>query len=58
MNSRSLLLNAYVYAVLAFVLVPIVIILPMAFSDTNYLTFRRKASPCTGSATSSATAAG
>ncbi|WAP67616.1 ABC transporter permease [Jiella pelagia] len=39
MNSRSLLLNAYVYAVLAFVLVPIIIILPMAFSDTNYLTF-------------------
>jgi mannopine transport system permease protein len=39
MNPRSLLLNAYVYAVLAFILVPILIILPMAFSETEYLTF-------------------
>lgn len=34
-----LILNAYVYAVLAFVLVPIAIILPMAFSEPSYLTF-------------------
>src|SRR5690606_20265137 len=39
MNARTLLLNAYVYAVLAFILVPILIILPMAFSETQYLTF-------------------
>ncbi|GHD20629.1 ABC transporter permease [Tianweitania populi] len=39
MNPRSLLLNAYVYAVLAFILLPIFIILPMAFSETTYLTF-------------------
>ncbi len=39
MTTRSLLLNAYVYAVLAFVLVPILIILPMAFSQTDYLAF-------------------
>lgn len=39
MNPRSLLLNAYVYAVLAFILVPILIILPMAFSETEYLAF-------------------
>ncbi|MFC4669989.1 ABC transporter permease [Seohaeicola nanhaiensis] len=38
-NPRKLLLNAYVYAVLFFVLAPIVIILPMAFSTTDYLTF-------------------
>lgn len=34
-----LMLNAYVYAVLAFVLAPIAVILPMAFSETPYLTF-------------------
>ncbi|MEO3997009.1 ABC transporter permease [Mesorhizobium sp. CAU 1732] len=39
MNPRTLLLNAYVYAVLAFILVPILIILPMAFSETQYLAF-------------------
>ena len=39
MNIRALLLNAYVYAVLAFVLVPILIILPMAFSQSQYLAF-------------------
>ena len=39
MNSRSLILNAYVYAVLAFVMLPILVILPMAFSDTTYLAF-------------------
>jgi mannopine transport system permease protein len=39
LDPGKLLLNAYVYAVLAFVLVPIAIILPMAFSETNYLTF-------------------
>lgn len=39
MTSRSLILNAYVYAVLVFILVPIVIILPMAFSKTEYLSF-------------------
>jgi len=38
-NPRSLMLNAYVYAVLAFVMIPILVILPMAFSDTSYLTF-------------------
>jgi ABC-type spermidine/putrescine transport system permease subunit II len=39
MTARALALNAYVYAVLAFVLTPILIILPMAFSETTYLTF-------------------
>lgn len=39
MTARDWMLNAYVYAVLAFVLIPILIILPMAFSDTSYLTF-------------------
>ena len=34
-----LLLNAYVYAVLIFILAPIFVILPMAFSQTDYLTF-------------------
>lgn len=42
MTCRSLLLNAWVYAVLAFVIIPIVVILPMAFSDTTYLTFPPK----------------
>src|SRR5690606_29791393 len=42
MNPRSLLLNAYVYAVLAFILVPILIILPMAFSETAYVSFRQE----------------
>lgn len=39
MNGRSLLLNAYVYAVLAFIMIPIVMILTMAFSEPEYLTF-------------------
>ncbi len=39
MNSRNLLLNAYVYLVLCFLVVPILIILPMAFSETDYITF-------------------
>lgn len=39
MTPRALLLNAYVYAVLVFTLVPILIILPMAFSETEYLSF-------------------
>ena len=39
MNPRKLLLNAYVYAVLFFILAPIIVILPMAFSETDYLTF-------------------
>ncbi|WP_226581490.1 ABC transporter permease [Acuticoccus sediminis] len=39
MNARSLMLNAYVYAVLAFIIVPILVILPMAFSEPAYLTF-------------------
>lgn len=34
-----LMLNAYVYGVLVFVLAPIVVILPMAFSEPSYLTF-------------------
>jgi len=42
MKARSLLLNIYVCGVLAFVLVPILVILPMAFSDTPYLTFPPK----------------
>ncbi|MDO8771152.1 MAG: ABC transporter permease [Burkholderiaceae bacterium] len=42
MKARSLLLNIYVCGVLAFVLVPILVILPMAFSDTTYLTFPPK----------------
>lgn len=39
MTARGWALNAYVYAVLAFVLIPIMIILPMAFSETTYLAF-------------------
>ncbi|MCG6116049.1 MAG: ABC transporter permease [Mesorhizobium sp.] len=39
MNGRALLLNAYVYAVLAFILLPILVILPMSLSESNYLTF-------------------
>lgn len=39
MTAGRWMLNAYVYAVLAFVLLPILIILPMAFSDTAYLSF-------------------
>jgi len=39
MNARSLLLNAYVYAVLVFILLPILVILPMSFSESNYLAF-------------------
>ncbi|MEO3387966.1 ABC transporter permease [Mesorhizobium sp. CAU 1741] len=39
MNPRSLLLNAYVYAVLVFILLPILVILPMSISESNYLTF-------------------
>lgn len=39
LNPRRLLFNAYVYAVLFFVLAPILVILPMAFSETDYLTF-------------------
>lgn len=39
LDPGRLMLGAYVYAVLAFVLVPIAVILPMAFSETNYLTF-------------------
>lgn len=39
LDPGRLMLNACVYAVLAFVLAPILVILPMAFSQTNYLTF-------------------
>lgn len=39
MNPRALLLNAYVYAVLVFILLPILVILPMAVSESNYLAF-------------------
>ncbi|MDO9525524.1 MAG: ABC transporter permease [Gemmobacter sp.] len=39
MNAHRLAINAYVYAVLAFILAPIVLILPMAFSETAYLAF-------------------
>lgn len=42
MTSRSLALNAYVYLVLAFVIIPILVIMPMAFSNTSYLTFPPK----------------
>ncbi|MGL4526127.1 MAG: ABC transporter permease, partial [Aestuariivirga sp.] len=42
MSARQLLLNAYVYAVLVFIIVPILLILPMAFSETQYLTFPPK----------------
>ena len=38
-DAGALLFNAAVYAVLAFVLAPIVVILPMAFSESSYLTF-------------------
>ena len=39
MKTWSILLNGYVFAVIAFVMIPIFIIFPMAFSDTSYLTF-------------------
>lgn len=39
MNLRNLLLNSYVYLVLCFLVLPILIILPMAFSETNYISF-------------------
>lgn len=39
MNANRLLLNAYVYAVLFVILTPILVILPMAFSEPAYLTF-------------------
>ncbi|GAB5467482.1 MAG: ABC transporter permease [Rhodospirillales bacterium] len=39
MTTRALLLNAYVYGVLIFILAPILVILPMAFSEPAYLTF-------------------
>ncbi|MEP3326223.1 MAG: ABC transporter permease [Nitratireductor sp.] len=39
LNPRRLMLNAYVYAVLFFILAPIAVILPMAFSEPDYLTF-------------------
>lgn len=39
LDPARLMLNAVVYAVLAFVLAPIIVILPMAFSETNYLAF-------------------
>lgn len=42
MKTRNLLLNAYVYLVLCFLVVPILIILPMAFSETGYITFPPK----------------
>jgi mannopine transport system permease protein len=42
MRAPSLLLNVYAWAVLAFVIIPILVILPMAFSDTAYLTFPPK----------------
>jgi mannopine transport system permease protein len=42
MSFRSFALNSYVIAVLAYVMIPILVILPMAFSDTSYLTFPPK----------------
>jgi ABC-type spermidine/putrescine transport system permease subunit II len=39
MNARSLLLNTYVCAVLVFILLPIIIILPMSVSQSEYLAF-------------------
>ena len=39
MKGRSLFLDAYVYAVLVFIIVPIAMILAMAFSESTYLTF-------------------
>lgn len=42
MNARGMLLSAYVYAVLIFIVIPILLILPMAFSDTAYLAFPPK----------------
>ena len=42
MSGRSVLLNAYVYLVLAFIIVPLLVILPMAFSNTSYLVFPPK----------------
>ncbi|WP_025037858.1 ABC transporter permease [Bradyrhizobium sp. DOA9] len=35
----SLALGAYVYAVLAFIIVPLVIVIPMSFSQNDYLAF-------------------
>ncbi|RRH76135.1 ABC transporter permease [Falsigemmobacter faecalis] len=42
MSQQNWMLNAFVYAVLVFILLPILIILPMAFSDTDYLAFPPK----------------
>ena len=42
MNGKSILLNAYVFFVLAFIIVPLLVILPMAFSNTSYLVFPPK----------------
>ena len=42
MSGKSVLLNAYVYLVLAFIIVPLLVILPMAFSNTSYLVFPPK----------------
>ncbi|AVO38211.1 ABC transporter permease [Pukyongiella litopenaei] len=39
MTPHRLLINAYVYGVLIFILAPILVILSMAFSTTEYLTF-------------------
>ncbi|WP_199252706.1 ABC transporter permease [Chachezhania sediminis] len=39
LDPAKLLMNAYVALILAFLILPILIILPMAFSDTDYLTF-------------------
>ena len=42
MNGKSILLNSYVFFVLAFIIVPLLVILPMAFSNTSYLVFPPK----------------
>src|ERR1700722_19454850 len=42
MSFRSIALNAYVFSVISYVMIPILVILPMAFSDTSYLTFPPK----------------
>ena len=42
MTRTQWMLNAWVYAVLVFTLLPILIILPMAFSKTDYLAFPPK----------------
>lgn len=42
MRNGSALLNIYVHLVLGFIIVPLLVVLPMAFSNTSYLVFPPK----------------